>query len=149
MTETADAVANLSNAERAFIDVMKRSAQLRARLREGISKEDQEALNAAASDLEVFLYFLLRTAGVLTVQYQLVEARSVLVAVELMIELMGDHDLMERMARRRDEYELYLARAQAEIATLEAGEREAVTRVLRRLAAQEIARTRMAEAGQR
>lgn len=147
--EAADALANLTDAERAFIDLMKRSARLRARLREGVADEDKETFSTAARDLEAFLHFLLCAAGLLTVQYRLVEARAVLVAVELMIELLGDHDLIERMARRRDEYELYLVRAQTEIAALETDERQAVSKVLGRLAAQEIARMKSAEAGPR
>lgn len=126
--------------EELFVDAIKTCGTLRRRKRSEWSDVEAAVHSAAVPLIGELLERLLRAAGLMTVTYELREAKAIMCAVEVFLDVSDDCDLMERMALRMQEYEHHLARAEVEVAGIEGEERQALGRVLKRLARAELRR---------
>lgn len=83
--------------------------------------------------IEFQLSRLLRAAGVLTMSLDFAEARAVMAAIDLILELVEDADLRERMAKRQESYEHTILEMERDMKPLDPDQIRAMRRFTRGL----------------
>lgn len=107
---------------------------------EAVKRELEKMEPLGIQIIDAQLDRLLRAAGILIMSLELPEARAVMAAIDLILDIIEDADLRERMAKRQESYEQSLIEMERDVRPLNPEETRALRKLTRGVMAAEAAK---------